>query len=739
MRMKRSARTTVLLLSAIGFGCQSGFMRPSSEASKTYGTPEVLTIAPGEGMWVYNNLPSERLRQIFSFETSKAWSDNLQMASVKIGASGAFVSPDGLILTNHHVAAGGLQNASAAGKDYITSGFLAKSLSEEIKLPGLELSVLESIKDVTDRVNDAVDAKLTGEAAMKARNAIISKIESESEAETKLQSNVVTLFGGARYDLYRYKRYTDIRCAFAPEMAVAFFGGDPDNFEYPRYDLDITLLRAYEDGKPANVKHYLRLSTQGVRDGDLVFISGNPGTTDRLLPVAALKSMRDLTLPLALQSLERSERVLLAYSERGPEEKRQAQRELFGIQNSLKALRPRLAALKTDLMDRKQREETGLRAQLRLRPTLAHYDDAWDAVASAEAREKSLLLPYSFIESGRAVSSPLFGYARTLVRLAAEDAKPDSQRLPEYTNAKRGPLTHRLEAEVPSYPDLEIAKITDSLKFFQQKMPAGATSRPGAKASLFQLVLAGKSPEDRAKELVNETKLADVNERKRLMHGGAKEIADSKDPMIVLARSLDNQARAVRRQFESEVDEPLTQSLTQINKARFGLFGDRLYPDATGTLRLSFGVVRGYEQDGTQIPPWTTLGGAFEDEQKHDAAYPYQLPESWKKAHDKLKLDTPLNFVSTADITNGNSGSPVVNRSGDLVGILFDSNRQGVADNFAYTDVQARAVSVDSRAVIEALKNVYGATALLDELLGQTRVSNTEMKTATPPATSETK
>jgi len=710
-------------------------MRPGSETPKIYGTPEVLTILPGEGMWVYNSLPSERLRQTFSFEPSKAWSDNLQMASVKIGASGAFVSPDGLILTNHHVAAGGLQNASGPGKDYVANGFLAKSLDDEIKLPGLELSVLESIEDVTDRVNDGVDSKLTGEAAVKARNAIISKIESESETSTKLQSNVVTLFGGARYDLYRYKRYTDIRCAFAPEMSVAFFGGDPDNFEYPRYDLDITLLRAYEEGKPANVKHYLRLSTEGVRDGELVFVSGNPGTTDRLLPVSALKSMRDLTLPLVLQSLERSERVLIAYSERGPEEKRQAQRELFGIQNSLKALRPRWAALKTDLMQRKEREEAGLRAQLRQRPALAHFDAAWDDAAAAESHEKSLLFPDSFIEGGRAVSSPLYGYARTLVRLAAEDAKPDSERLPEYTQAKRGPLTHRLEAAVPIYSDLEIAKITDSLTFLKEKM--------GADSAIVKKILGGKSPEDRAKELVNGTKLADANERKRLMHGGAKEIADSKDPMIVLARSIDDRARAVRRQFESEVEEPMTQSLTQINKARFALFGDRLYPDATGTLRLAYGVVRGYEQDGTQIPPWTTIGGAFDDEQKHDAAYPYQLPESWKKARDKLKLDTPLDFVSTADITNGNSGSPVVNRAGDLVGIIFDSNRQGVANNYAYTDVQARAVSVDSRAVIETLKNVYGADVLLDELLGQSRVVNGVVggaeSTPAPAATAESK
>jgi hypothetical protein len=663
-------------------------------------------------MWAYNHLPAGRLRTLFNFEVTKSWSDNLQLASIKIGASGAFVSPDGLILTNHHVAAGGLQNASGPGKDYVSNGFLAKTRAEEIKLPGLELSILESIEDVTDRVNQSVDSQLKGEAAVKARNAVFARIESESQKATGLQSNIVTLYGGAKYDLYRYKRFTDVRCAFAPEMAVAFFGGDPDNFEYPRYDLDITVLRAYENDKPARVQHYLRLSTQGVRENDLIFVSGNPGTTDRLLPVSALKSMRDLSLPLALDGLERQERVLLAYSEKGPEERRQAQRDLFGIQNSLKALRPRLAALKTDLMARKSEQESAMREQLHQRKGMSHFDSAWNEAASAEQQRARLLLPYAFAEQGRAFSTSLFGYARTLVRLPAESAKPDADRLPEYTQAKRGPLEHRLLAEVPIYPELEVTRLTESLKFMTAKMPANS--------ALSRKILDGKSPEDRAKELVTGSHLADAAERKRLLEGGASAIKASEDPMIKLALAIDPDARSLRREYESQVEEPETQSLTQINLARFALYGSQLYPDATGTLRLAYGQVKGYEQDGEQIPAMTTMGGAFDHEQRHDGKPPYQLPDSWHKAHDKLDLKTPLNFVSTADITGGNSGSPVVNRNGELVGIIFDSNRQGVAMNFAYEDVQSRAVSVDSRAVIESLRNIYGADALLAELLGMT-------------------
>jgi hypothetical protein len=711
MRVKWSAWATITLIALGLAGC--GWLEP--QPAGHYAKPDAINIKPTEGMWVYNHLPDERLRVNFSFQVVKPWADNLRLSSTRIGASGAFVSPDGLILTNHHVAAGGLQNASGPGKDHVTNGFLATSREQEIKLPGLELSVLQSIEDVTERVNDAVNPKLTGEAAVKARNAVFAQIEAEAKEKTGLQSSVVTLYGGAIYDLYRYKRYTDIRCVFAPEMAVAFFGGDPDNFEYPRYDLDITLLRAYEDDKPAQIQHYLRMSLTGVREGDLVFVSGNPGTTDRLLPVAALLSMRDLSLPLALEGLEGQERTLLAYSDRGPEERRQAQRELFGIQNSLKALRPRLAALKTPLIDRRRQVESAMRGQLSQRPELRHYDNAYNDVITAEQHRTRLLLPFAFIEQGRAFSTSLFGYARALVRSAQEKQKPDEERLPEYTTSNLDPLEHRLLAPVPVYPELETATLTQSLMFFRDKM--------GEDSPLVKKVLGDKSPGDRAKELVSGTNLGDAAERKKLLDGGLDAINSSQDPMIVLAREIDPDARKIRRDYESQVTEPMTQALTQINRARFALYGSDLYPDATGTLRLAYGLVKGYEQDGEQIPAWTTIGGAFQHEQEHDGKPPFQLPESWHNAKDRLNLNTPFNFVSTADITNGNSGSPVVDRNGFLVGIIFDSNRQGVANNFEYTDVQARAVSVDCRAIIETLRNVYGAETLLDELLGERRLA----------------
>jgi hypothetical protein len=698
------AQQTPQTLAALPKSMEPAVASPKSAA------PVEATMLPTEGMWLFNALPIQRLKAL-GFEPTPEWAENLRLASVHVGgASGAFVSADGLVLTNHHVASGGLQNISRPGKDYLRDGFLARNASEEIPLPGMELRVLESIEDVTARVKSAVDPSLQGEQAVKARNAAFAAISRQSQEKTGLQSDVVTLYGGAVYDLYRYKRYTDVRIVFAPEKAIAFFGGDPDNFEYPRYDLDITLLRVYENGKPAHIDHYLRISPSGVSEGELVFVSGHPGRTDRLLPVAVLEGMRDLTVPLRLQSLERQERVLLAYAARNTEAERQAQQNIFGVQNSLKAYRPRLAALRGDLIPRKRDEERAMRRALGARPDLRHFEDAYQRVASAEAGLRKVFLPMDMIEGGDAFQSVLFRYARELVRLAAEDAKPDDQRLPEYTESRRKPLEHRLFADEPVYPEMEIARLAESLRFFQDKM--------GPSDPMVAKVLNGKSPDERARQLMEGSKLASAAERKRVRDEGAAAIDTSNDAMIELAKSIDPDAREARRAYESQVEEPLTQSLTELNQARFALFGSDLYPDATGTLRLAFGLVKGYPQDGQQIPPWTTLGGAFEHEQQHGSKPPFELPASWNHARDQLRLQTPLNFVSTADITGGNSGSPVVNRNAELVGIIFDSNRQGVASNFAYSDKQDRAVSVDSRSILEALKKVYGAEALLDELRG---------------------
>ncbi|HEX3356791.1 MAG TPA: S46 family peptidase [Tepidisphaeraceae bacterium] len=672
--------------------------------------PEQANILPTEGMWLPNALPVSRLRRDFNFAPTQAWADHLRLSSVRIGASGSFVSADGLILTNHHVASEGLQNISKDGKDYVANGFLAKTRDQEIQLPGEQIEVLESIEDVTARVNAAVDAKLSPDEAVKARHAVFAEIERESLEKTGLHSNVVTLYGGALYHLYRYKRYNDIRAVFAPEVSSAFFGGDPDNFEYPRFCLDIALLRAYENGKPAHVENYLKFSTKGVADGDLVFVSGHPGRTDRLLPVSMLTTMRDFTLPLHIEQLERRERALMDYSARSDEAKRQAQEEIFYIQNSLKASRPRLAALKQGVIEQKQREEDLLRSRLREHEDLQHFDSAWGRIAAAEKESKKHALERYFVADGNAFSWQFFGNTRHLVRAAAEDAKPDGERLPEFTKSKRQAMEDDLFADYPFYPDLEIAEMTTTLQIFKDKL--------GSDSPMVQKVLMGKEPAARAKELVKGSKLGSAAERRRIYKGGAAAIASSTDSMIELARLVDDDARALRREYEAKVQEPETEALGEINRARFALMGSNDYPDATGTLRLALGVVKGYEQDGQTIAPWMTMGGAFEHEKQHGAAPPFALPKSWADAKAKLDLDVPLNFVCTADIIGGNSGSPVVNRAGEFVGVIFDSNRQGIVDNFTYSDVKRRAVAVDSRGILEAMKKIYGADALVEELTG---------------------
>ena len=701
---------TVAIFVALG-GCSTSrdrqAMPGTSAVTMQSGKPELST----EGMWLPNALPDARMEKIFGFRPTKEWAEHLRLSSVRIGASGSFVSADGLVLTNHHVAANGLHHISREGKDYLANGYLAKTRDEEQPLPGAELTVLVSIEDVTARVNAAVDTKLSTEESIKSRHAAIADIERKSLESTGLQSNVVTLYGGALYHLYRNKRYTDVRAVFAPEIGSAFFGGDTDNFEYPRFDLDITLLRAYENGKPAHVENYLHLAKQGVVEGEPVFVSGHPGHTDRLLPVTVLEGMRDVSLPVRIEQMERMEKALFAFAAKSPEAARRAEENIFGIQNGLKATRPRLEALRGKTIEEKRKDEALLRARLRQTDGLKQLDSAWDRVAKAEQQRARLQARMMFLEEGRAFGTGLFYDARLLVRLAAEDAKPDAQRLPEYTQSKRGPLEHGLFAEDPVYADLETAKLAASLELFIEKLGADSTD--------VKKVLEGKTSAARAEELVNGTKLGDPAERRRIREGGAAAIAASTDPFIKLARLIDEDARSVRKEYEAAVTEPQTQALTDINKARFALLGTDAYPDATGTLRLAYGFVKGYEQDGHRIEPWTTIGGAFAHEQAHPGQKDYTLPASWAKAKASLNAGTPLNFVCTADITGGNSGSPVVNRAGEWVGIIFDSNRQGVADNFSYTDDQARAVAVDCRGILEAMRKIYGAEELAKELEGK--------------------
>jgi hypothetical protein len=666
-----------------------------------------------EGMWLYTDPPRRQLKEKYGFEPSDAWLEHVRKSSVRFnsGGSGSFLSEDGLILSNHHVGADSLQKFGDEQHNYYRDGFLARTRAEEKKCLDLELNVLMEIEDVTDRVNAAVKADLTAEKAFAARRAVMAAIEKESLEKTGLRSDVVTLYQGGRYHLYRFKKYTDVRLVFAPEQQIAFFGGDPDNFEYPRFDLDICFFRAYENGKPAKIQHFLKFSPTGPAENELVFVSGHPGNTARSLTVDELVYLRDQRFPYAMQWLNRQEVMLIAYSARSEESARRAKELLFGVQNSRKAREGMLAGLlDPQVMTRKQAEETRLRQAAAEKPELREAAPAWDAITAAQKVIAQHHRSYNLLESAHGFNSTLFHIARTLLRSADEKTKFNGDRLREFRDSNRESLELELFSEEPLYDDFEQIKLANSLTWLAGNL--------GYSHPVVQLALAGKSPQERAAELVLGAKVKSVALRKKLYAGTPLDMAAAHDPMIELARAVDGEARAARKIVETQ-DELKQQAYAKIARARFALEGTSTYPDATFTLRLACGVVKGYEEEGRKVPFQTTFAGLYDRSAAHQNRPPFDVPQRWIKRKSRLDLKTPFNFISTADIIGGNSGSPTVNRNGEFVGIIFDGNIQSLVLDFLYTDAQARALSVHSRAILESLRRVYDANSLADELMGK--------------------
>jgi hypothetical protein len=673
-----------------------------------------FTAVADEGMWTFNNVPRAEIKKRYGFDITDAWLRKVQLASVRFnnGGSGSFVSASGLVLTNYHIVEEIVNQISTPEKDYAKEGFLARTRAAEAKAPSLELNVLASIEDVTARVNGAARAGMSDAEAFAARRTEISVIEGESTKATGLRSDVVPLYQGGQYNLYRYKKYTDVRLVFAPEFQAAFFGGDPDNFNFPRFNIDMALVRVYENDQPVHPESFFKWSKAGAKDGELVFVTGHPGSTARLNTVAHLRELRDTSIPIILRLLERRETMLKKYMSLGDEQTRQAQDELNSAQNSLKVYRGQLAGLKDNaLMELKMKDEVALRKSIGASPEKQKlYGDAWDAIARAHEGLPSYIRARRIFDQGAGFNSTLFGYARTLVRLAAENEKPNAQRLPEFTDARRASLELGLYSPAPIHEDFEKLKLADSLGFMVELL--------GVDHPLARQILNGKTPEARANELIEGTKLQDPGFRKQLAAGGSQAIASSTDPMIVLAGMIDQEARELRSRYENEVTGVERPNYAKIARARFETEGSKLYPDATFTLRLSYGAVKGYMENGKKVAPFTTLGGLYDRSAHFKAAFPYNLPTRWTTKKSAVTLNTPFNFVSTNDIIGGNSGSPTINQNGELVGLIFDGNIQSLVGNFIYDQSVNRAISVDSRGMLEVLRNVFNADEVVKELTG---------------------
>jgi hypothetical protein len=669
-----------------------------------------LALAPSaradEGMWTYSNFPKAAVKQKYKVEVTDQWLEHVRLSSVRFadGGSGSFVSPTGLVMTNHHVGADCIHELAKSDKDLIKNGFYAKTSDEEIKCPDLELNVLVDIADVTKDVQSVAKPGMNDAAINKAQKEKMSAIEKECSDRTHNRCDVVTLYHGGVYNLYTYKKYTDVRLVFAPEFQIAFFGGDPDNFEFPRYDLDVAYFRVYDGGSALSPDHYLKWSPNGARDGELVFVSGNPGATSRLDTVAELQFARDYGFPFYLERSAVTKTALDDYSKRGAEQAREAERRLFDVMNGIKAVTGIEAGLKDDkIMSKKIAEEEALKKQLADKP---EYAKVWDNLAEVEKKWVAMYKRYGLAEQS-SLGSQLMGFASHIVRLVAEKGKPNGERLREYRDSALPSLELGLFSPAPIYPELDEALMTATLEWTVKSL--------GADDPYVKKVLAGKTPAARAHELVTGTKLTDPAFRKQLA-ASKDAVAKSNDPMIVLARALDPDRRALRKIHDDTIEAVERHNHEVLGRGIFAARGTSQYPDATFTLRLSYGKVTGYMQDGKRVPAMTNIAGLYDRSKKAEDKAPWDLPPHWVDAKTKVNGKVPMDFVSTNDIIPGNSGSPTVNARGEVVGLIFDGNIQFLVGDFIYDEAQNRAVSVHSSALIEALRHVYDAGPLADEL-----------------------
>lgn len=661
-----------------------------------------------EGMWTFNRFPSDQLNKKYGFNPDKTWLDHVQSSVAKFasGCSGGFISKNGLVLTNHHCAHSCIEQLSTKEKDFIASGFYAKAESDEVKCPEIEIDQLVDISDVTQRINK-VTKGLSDKVFLDKLKEETARIEKECAPTDDMRCDVISLYHGGEYNLYKYRRYQDVRLVFAPEFSMAFFGGDPDNFMYPRYDLDIALLRVYQKNAPLQLNHFFKWSFEGAKENDLTFVPGHPGSTERLKTVAEIEFQRDHALIWSLAYLSEWRGLLTEFQKSGEEEKRVSTSDLFYIENGLKRVKGQIEGLMDpEFYAKKIKSEKEFKAKVFANPKLKkEYGSAWDSISTAMNTWKNIYKRHFYIERRRGLSSQLYYIAINLVRASEELAKPNDKRLHEFTDASFPSLKQEIFSTAPVYDFFEIENLAHSLSKLREEL---LVDDP-----FVRKVFGPKSPREIAENLIKNSKLKDVKYREELLSGGKAAIEQSKDPMILFARMIDPEARAIRKSYEDNVESVVKKNEELIAKAYFAVYGRNTYPDATGTLRLSFGKVAGYKENGAFVKPITTIGGAFERNTGRD---PFALPITWMKAKDTLDTKTPMNFCTTNDIIGGNSGSPVINKKAEVVGLIFDGNIQSLSSGYAYDDTQNRAVAVHTAAISAALEKIYKTERILKEL-----------------------
>jgi Peptidase S46 len=665
------------------------------------------SLLADEGMWTFDNFPSKTVASKYGFTPSQSWLDHVRLASLRIagGCSASFISGQGLVMTNHHCVVDCVDELSTPQQNLVESGFGAKSIAEERKCPEFELDQLVEIRDVTKEVQAAMAGK-AGDDANKALDGKQAELQQSCGTDASVRCDLVSLYHGGIYNLYRYKRYTDVRLVFAPEFKVAQFGGDPDNFNFPRFDFDIGLVRAYEGGKPISSPDYLRWSKNGSKDGELVFVSGNPGGTSRELTIAQLTFERDTVFPFDIPEISEYRGELEQFVTKGPQQAREGQESLFFVENDFKVEFGRQGALlDPQFFAAKQQEEQRLRAAVAADPKLAADASAWGDIAQIQHARAQLFVRRSSL-GNYSFSSGLLGYAVTLERAAAERAKPNTERLPEYTDQALVNVQQRLSAAVPIYKDLEELNLALMLSQIRRDL--------GADDPFVRKMLGNESPEQLAHRLVTSTHLEDAKLRESLYNGGAAALAASTDPMIQFAASVNDDRLALRKDYEARVDAPTRAAAERIARARFAINGTSIDPDATFTPRLSYGSVKGFgNAEGKFVEPYTTIDGLFH---RTTGAPPYALPESWLKAKTSLNRSLPMNLCTTNDIIGGNSGSPLIDPDANVVGLIFDGNIFSLGGDYGYDGAKNRAIAVDSRALLEGLQKVYHLNYVVDEI-----------------------